>query len=105
VQKDAAPEELRKGSSSKNQQKLNYNWIIKTPFYINSMLLADKLLFVTSVTEHDKESFLQIYSASSGQKLAEYELPFMAVWDGMAAANGKLYISLKNGTIVCKGAK
>ncbi len=105
VQKDAAPEESRKGSSSNNQQKLRYNWIIKVPFYINAMLLADQALFVAGANDNDEESLLQAYSASTGKTLAEYALPSMTVWDGMAAANGKLYISLKNGSIVCKEAK
>ena len=29
------------------------------------------------------------------------DLPAPAVWDGVAAADGRLYVSLKNGTVVC----
>jgi outer membrane protein assembly factor BamB len=90
-------------SSSSGKQKLKYNWIIKSP-YIDSMLIAGKSLFVTSVTEDEEKSFLQVYSAADGKKLAEYELPDMAVWNGMAAANNHLYMSLANGMVVCKEA-
>ncbi len=36
-----------------------------------------------------------------GQVLAEYPLDSPAVWDGMAAANGRLYIATVQGTLVC----
>ena len=42
-------------------------------------------------------------SAASGEKLAEYELEAMPVFDGMAAADGRLYIALQGGRIVCMG--
>lgn len=40
-------------------------------------------------------------SARNGRKLAEYKLDAPAAWDGMAAANGRLYISLAGGSVVC----
>jgi outer membrane protein assembly factor BamB len=40
-------------------------------------------------------------SGSNGEKLAEYELNVPPVFDGMAAANGKLYLSLSDGTVIC----
>jgi outer membrane protein assembly factor BamB len=97
VRKDAAPP-----ASSKI---LKHNWMVKSPLYINALLLADNQLFATGVTEEEKESLLQVYAAADGRKLAEYALPAMAVWDGLAAADGRLYVSLQNGAIVCKGAK
>jgi outer membrane protein assembly factor BamB len=46
-------------------------------------------------------ALLWVVSADTGQKLSEYKIPAIPVWDGMIAANEKLYISMKNGTIVC----
>jgi outer membrane protein assembly factor BamB len=51
----------------------------------------------------EKGTALQVISASDGGKLAEYELDAMPVFDGMSAASGRVYISLKNGTVECWG--
>jgi len=40
-------------------------------------------------------------SCVDGKKLAEYRLDSPPVFDGMAAANGKLYISTIDGKITC----
>jgi len=44
-------------------------------------------------------------SAEDGEKLAEYRLDSPPMFDGMAAANGRLYISAVDGTIVCFGGE
>ncbi len=40
-------------------------------------------------------------SAEDGRQLAEYNLDSIPVHDGMAAAHGRLYLSLRNGTLCC----
>lgn len=40
-------------------------------------------------------------SPDDGTKLAAYPLDAAPVWDGMAAAGGPLYLSLKDGRVVC----
>lgn len=42
---------------------------------------------------------------TTGETLAEYPLPAAPVFDGMIAANAKLYITLQNGEVVCFAAK
>ena len=45
-------------------------------------------------------------SKKTGDKLAEYRLEALPVWDGMAAANGCLYIATTDGKVHClKGEK
>ena len=51
--------------------------------------------------EGRKGGVLAAFNVSDGRKLAEYKLPAPPVWDGLAAAGGRLYISLQNGTILC----
>ena len=51
--------------------------------------------------EGRKGGLLAAFAAGDGKKLAQYKLPSPPVWDGMAAAGGCLYISLRDGTIVC----
>jgi len=50
-----------------------------------------------------KGVYLRIVSAKDGKTVAGRKLGAMPVFDGMAAADGKLYLSLKDGTVVCLG--
>ena len=40
-------------------------------------------------------------SAADGKKLAAHKLAAAPCWDGLAAANGRLFVSLRNGTVQC----
>ena len=42
-------------------------------------------------------------SARDGSKLAEYQLDTPPVYDGMAAAQGRLFVSAKAGSLICLG--
>jgi len=53
--------------------------------------------------EGRKGGLLAAFTASDGKRLADYKLPAPPVWDGMAAAGGRLYISTSDGGIVCMG--
>jgi len=44
-------------------------------------------------------------SAADGEKLAEYKLAAPPVFNGMAAADGKVYLSLTDGSILCLSGK
>jgi len=48
---------------------------------------------------------LQVFSTASGDKLAEIRLEALPVWDGMAAAGGRLYLAQEGGKVVCLEAK
>jgi hypothetical protein len=47
---------------------------------------------------------LAAFAAADGRQLAERPLPAPPVWDGMAAAGGRLYISTSSGKILCLGS-
>jgi len=53
--------------------------------------------------EGKKGSLLWAVNKKDGKKLDEYKLDSKPVWDGMTAANGRLYLSLKNGSVLCLG--
>jgi len=42
-----------------------------------------------------------VASATDGSKVAEYKIDSPVVWDGLAAANGKLYAATMNGKVLC----
>jgi len=48
-----------------------------------------------------RDSVLRIYSADKGEQVSEAKLPSEPVFDGMAAAYGRLFLSLKSGEILC----
>jgi hypothetical protein len=47
---------------------------------------------------------LRIVGAADGRTISESALPAMPVFDGMSAANGRLYLSTLDGTVLCLGA-
>ncbi len=48
---------------------------------------------------------LWVASADSGKKLAEIKLDAPPSWDGMAVAQGRLFVVLQDGSLLCFGAK
>jgi len=81
------------------------------------MLLAGEILFAAGTDdvldpddpwatyEGRKGGRLIAFSAVDGRKLAEYELPAAPVFDGMAAANGRIYLSTRGGNLTCHTGK
>ncbi len=49
------------------------------------------------------DSVLRIYSTDKGEVISETTLDSEPTFDGMAVAEGKLFMSLKNGELVCYG--
>ena len=48
-----------------------------------------------------KGSLLQAVSRENGRTLSELKLDLLPVFDGMAAARGKLFVATTAGTLVC----
>lgn len=55
--------------------------------------------------EGRKGGILTAFSTSDGEELTELKLPAPPVWDGLATAYGRLYISLVNGDVLCLANK
>jgi outer membrane protein assembly factor BamB len=80
-----------------------------------AMVLADTTLFVAgppdtgddavAASEGTKGSLLCAFSAEDGKELAEYNLDSPPVFDGMIAANERLYIATTDGRLTCMGRK
>jgi hypothetical protein len=51
--------------------------------------------------EGRKGGLLAAFAAGDGEKLGEWELPAPPVWDGMAVAEGRLFVSTSDGCVVC----
>jgi len=50
-------------------------------------------------------ALLWVVSADDGKQLAQYKLQALPIWDGLAAAAGRLFVSLQDGSVVCWGGQ
>jgi len=66
---------------------------------IAALVLAGDTVFAAG-----KAGRLVAFAAADGKQLAEHDLP-APVWDGAAAAHGRLYVSTRDGRLLCLGAK
>jgi len=90
-------------------------WHQFVPVRMRAMVLARGKLVVAgppdTVTEEDPmatydgrtNGVLLVFSAADGKKVAERTLEHPPVFDGLIAAGGRLYASLRDGSIVCLG--
>jgi len=67
----------------------------------DNAVIREKLAEQDAALEGRQGGLLQAISASDGRKLAEYHLESVPVWDGMAAAGGRLYLAMSDGKLLC----
>ena len=87
-----------------------HQWV---PIRMRAMVAAGKTLFVAGAPDRvDPKNplapfdgrtgaLLRAFSADKGAKLAEYTLPNEPVFDGLIAAGGRLYVLMRNGSVLC----
>jgi outer membrane protein assembly factor BamB len=89
-----------------------HTWHQDMPLQLRSMVLADTTIFVAGwedrvntkgKPEQEDRVIIQARAAGDGKLLSEIDIPAKPVYDGLIAANGRLYISLANGQILCLG--
>ena len=92
-----------------------FQWTTGAAMWPRAMLKAGKLLLLGGTTDQidDKDphaafegrkgGLLRVMSAADGAKMAEYKLEAPPVWDGMAAAGGRLYVATTDGKVICFG--
>jgi hypothetical protein len=101
-------------SNRRQRRTLNANshlWNRKALVQFRAMVLSDDVFFAAGWKDsvkifekdpyHKNDSVLVVMSAADGEVLGEYSIGAEPVFDGMAAAYGKLYLSLKDGSVVC----
>jgi hypothetical protein len=117
----ASPREKRKGAGKTPTPKPTADaWSLEQPIQPRAMVLAKDVLFLAGWrdavaiqtktgrpldpdTPDPRPAFLWALSAADGKTLKEYPLVAEPVFDGLAAAYGKLYLALKDGTVTCWG--
>ncbi len=116
------------GSSRGPGMEYGYEWTLDLPLFARAMVLADKTVFVAGPPDllDEESAFRQINApetkellnrqvaayqgksgallwaidGATGKKLADLELTSPPVFDGMAAANGSLYLATMDGEVL-----
>jgi outer membrane protein assembly factor BamB len=92
--------------------KVKYHWSRQSPVVVRAMVLAGDVLFAAGPVmtgaeepafDEDAAAEMLAFSANDGRILSRGPLDAQPVFDGMAAAGGKLYVSTLDGKIVCLG--
>jgi outer membrane protein assembly factor BamB len=86
-------------------------WQKPLKIQVRAMVLAGKVLFIAGAGAgadsepegrgDNKAAILMAISASDGTEMATYPLDSPPIFDGMAAAYGRLYVSMTDGSLVC----
>jgi len=113
---------------------LDYNWVHEEPEILaKAMVLANDRLFIAGPLDVADEKklwgrsnesvfqkkmveqaawlkgkfggIMQVFSKKDGKKLAEKKLAYLPAFDGLVAANGKLYMVTGYGSILCYEGK
>ncbi len=112
---------------------LTYRWSVDVPLLIKAMVMTDQTIFIAGPPNAldevqawahiDQEAWqakiarqeqaiagglgstLWSVSAENGERLAERILHSMPIYDGMAAAGGKLFLAMEDGSVRCFSAK
>jgi outer membrane protein assembly factor BamB len=112
-------------------QKLRYNWTAELPFYVRAMVKADNKLIVCgpekiideqdavrrypdkslsaklekqdAILDGQNGSQMWVVDAGSGKIVARHQLSWLPIWDGMAAADGHVFLATQDGVICLSG--
>jgi len=103
------PDEELRGGEHRREEPLRrkVQWAVSLPFVARAMVLAEDDLLVAGgpslpgAETAGEPGSLWIVSRQNGAKLAECPLPAVPVFDGMALADAGVFISTKDGTLVC----
>jgi len=129
------PKRKRGNANNRGGSIVKHLWNQDVPLLARAMVLAGDTLWVAGpedvideeasfkkLTEKDREiqkmlkkqddilegregAKLIAYATKDGKPVAEYKLGALPAWDGMAAANDRLYIVTTEGEIVCMAKK
>jgi outer membrane protein assembly factor BamB len=119
----------RVGTRTLRVTRFVQDWSDEIPVQVTSMVLADNALFVAGPPDVEDEehsvktlldpetqkklaeqsaafegkrgALLVAVSRNDGKRLAAYRLDFVPRFDGLIAANGRLYLSTLDGEVIC----
>ena len=98
--------------AKKRKKSTRRAWTTKIPIRAQAMILDKDSIYLAGATDkaslwttadEKKLGQLLIHSKETGEETGRHDIDSAPVLDGLAAANGKIYLVLKNGTISCYG--
>jgi len=97
--------------------RVKYQWTREVPLVVRAMLLAGDVAFAAGpemtqpgvggdepTFNADSPAVLMAFGAEDGQDLSRHKLSAQPVFDGMAAAYGRLYLAGTDGSVQCYGS-
>jgi hypothetical protein len=105
---------VRKIGKGRKSSRKSYLWSREAPLIARAFVLADRTLYAAGAPipagkknplellgQGHPGILMAISTESPGETVAEYQLQSQPVFDGLAAAEGRLFMSLQNGQLVC----
>ena len=120
---------VKKRARAISPHSVEYDWVTDIPLHVRAMVIAGDTMFIAGPPDMldeeaaarsladpetqakltaqaeafsgSKGSVLWAVATADGTKIAEYKLTSMPRWDGMAAANARLYFATTDGKVVC----
>jgi len=98
-----------------NKKTGKQTWSQRIPIRATAMVAASGMLVVAGppdvidpedplgAFEGRKGGVLTVFDSATGKKLSECKLPSAPVFNGAAAANGRLYLTMQDGSVACFG--
>ena len=105
------------GKLKRRSAPVGHKWTARLPFQARAMVLARDRLFVAgwpdvvddadpcAAPEGRKGGVLWAFSKADGKLLAKSELKSPPVFDGLIAADGRLYLATVDGAVRCMGQR
>ena len=86
----------------------NHHWLTRVPIIARTVVVTKDAIFYAGEKCDEKgdllgKGALYAFGRTGGKKLGEWALPGSPVTDGMAAAGGRIFISTRDGKLLCFG--
>jgi hypothetical protein len=98
-------------ASGAGKQLVPLKWSRNVPLMARAMVVAGEVMFLAgppanaieskSAYEGAEGAILCAVSAADGKMLAAYRLDALPVFDGLAAAQGRLFLTTQDGRLLC----
>jgi hypothetical protein len=113
---DTDPEQRTRLKKSLLSSTIKYDWSQHDPdLYVNSIVLTEESLYLAGPPAIRNETTIEALrkwqghqggrlwclATKDGKGMSQLPLPSPTVYEGMAAAHGKLYLALKDGSVLC----
>jgi outer membrane protein assembly factor BamB len=101
-------------ANSRNVRRIVWSVTPREKIWVKGMVVTENALFVADVRVRGnyRESILQkekgeirVFSLDRGREVLKFEIPGAPIFDGLIAAQGRLYVSTMNGRVMCIGEK